>query len=347
MSATRTRRGGRARLGAKLLLCAALLGVQVAPAHADEQPPRRPWHQGVPEERKQRAEQLFQEGRELHRSAILAEARAKYEEALRYWDQPELRVYLGRVLMRSGLPLPAYENLQRALQWGPGAIDPQLEAEARASMSELIRQDLALIEIRCDEPGAAVLLDGKPWFVGPGAERRLVLPGEHVVTARKKGYYTVVNPVVVLAGKRASGTLRLSADATITERRWQAAWVPWAVVGAGGALGLLGAGLTWQANAHMHDVEAEREFQVSFRRACKQELECRPRERSAYDKGFLENGIAIGSFVAGGAALIAGGVLVYMNRPRSYRTEDRGGVTIELAPAVSGSAAGLSTRIWF
>ncbi|XXX78394.1 hypothetical protein WMF30_06445 [Sorangium sp. So ce134] len=326
-----------------LPLCAVLLGVHVAPARADEQPPTPPWHQGVPEERKQKAEQLFQEGRVLHRSAILAGARAKYEEALRYWEQPELRVYLGRVLMGSGLPLLAYENLQKALKWGPGALEPRLEAEARASMSELMRRELAVIEIRCDEPGAAVLLDGKPWFVGPGAARRLVLPGEHVVTARKKGYYPVAKPVVVLAGKRASGTLRLSADATITERRWQAAWAPWAVVGAGGALALLGAGLTWQAN--VHHGEAERELQGAFRRACGPE--CAPSDGRAYDRGLLENRIAIGAFVAGGAALIAGGVLVTMNWPRSYRTDDRGDVEIELAPAVSDSAAGLSTRISF
>ncbi|HTN86805.1 MAG TPA: hypothetical protein VL242_24070 [Sorangium sp.] len=340
---TRTRRGGRARLGMELSLCAVLLGVHAAPAHADGQPPTPPWHQGVPEERKQKAEQLFQEGRALHRSAILAEARAKYEEALRYWDQPELRVYLGRVLMRSGLPLLAYENLQQALRWGAGALEPQLEAEARASMSELVRRELAMIELRCDEPGAAVLLDGKPWFVGPGAERRLVLPGEHVVTARKQGYYTVVRPVAVLAGKRASGTLRLSADATITERRWQAAWAPWAVVGAGGALGLLGAVLRWQANEHYND--AERALQGSFRDACG--LECAPSDGSAYDRSRLENGLAAGSFVAGGAALITAGVLVYMNWPRSYRTDDRGDVKIELAPAVSDSAAGLSTRVSF
>ncbi|XYH94970.1 hypothetical protein ACMHYB_45255 [Sorangium sp. So ce1128] len=343
MSVTRTRCGGRAGLGTALPLCAVLLGVHVAPARADGQPPMPPWHQGVPEERKRKAEQLFQEGRELHRSAILAGARAKYEEALRYWEQPELRVYLGRVLIGSGLPLQAYENLQKTLQWGPGALDPQIEAEARASMRELMRQELALIEIRCDEPGAAVLLDGRPWFVGPGAERRLVPPGEHVVTARKTGYYAVVKPVVVLAGKRASGTLWLSADAVITERRWQAAWAPWAVVGAGGALALLGAGLAWQANVH-HD-EAERELQGAFRHACGPA--CAPSDGSAYDRGLLENRIAIGSFIAGGAALITGGVLVYMNRPRSYRTDDRGDVKIELAPAVSDSAAGLSTRISF
>ncbi|AGP36002.1 hypothetical protein SCE1572_16720 [Sorangium cellulosum So0157-2] len=314
-----------------------------APPPAQAQPPTeapvRPWHEGVSEERRQKAEQLFQEGRELHRNLLLADARAKYEQALSYWEHPELRLYLGRVLMRIGLPLLAHENLEKALRWGSGALARELEAEARAALGELLAHELAMIEIRCDEPGAAVLLDAKPWFVGPGVERRLVLPGEHIVTARKAGHYVVVKPVVALAGKRASGMVRLSADATLTERRWKAAWVPWSVVGAGAALGLLGGGLTWQASAH-HEA-AERKLQ----RDCGPK--CPANDGSEYDQSILENRIAIGSFIAGGAALIAGGALVYMNRPRTYRTEDRGDVEVEIAPAVSSGAAGLSTRISF
>ncbi|WP_437760931.1 hypothetical protein [Sorangium sp. So ce1389] len=355
---------GRAGLGVELLLCAVLLGGNAAPAHAEpqaqpaeqaqppeqaqpaEQAPRsqqpaslRPWHQGVSEERRQKAAQLFQEAREFHRNLLLADARAKYEEALRHWEQPELRFYLGRVLMRIGLPLLAYENLQKSLQWGPGALAREVEDEARAAVGELLQQELSVIEIRCDEPGAAVLLDGKPWFVGPGTERRMVLPGEHIVTARKTGYYVVVKPVVVLAGKHVLGMIEMSIDTTITERRWQAPWAPWAVVGAGAALGLLGGGLTWRASTH-HD-EAEQKLQ----RDCGPK--CEANDGSEYDQSILENRVAIGSFIGGGVALIAGGALVYMNRTRSYRTEDRGEVKIQLAPAVSAGVAGLSTRISF
>lgn len=315
-----------------------LIGSPAAPARADGEGPERPWGRGVPEERRQKAEQLFQEGRALHRSLLLGEARAKYEEALAHWEQPELRLYLGRVLMRIGLPLLAYENLQKALQWGPGALDPEVEQEARAAMRELLHKELAVVEMRCDEPGAAIVLDGKPWFVGPGAQRRLVVPGEHIVTAKKTGYYLVVKPVVVLAGKQASGAIQLSADKTITERRWSA-WVPWAAVGAGAAAGLLGAGLSWQAGTH-HD-EAEQKMRGACSRTCP------PSSGGEYDQGLLENRVAIGSFIAGGAALITGAVLVYVNTPRSYRTEDRGDVKIELAPVVSDSVAGLTARVSF
>ncbi|WP_437563385.1 hypothetical protein [Sorangium sp. So ce542] len=239
---------------AQLLLPIAIAGLYAGPARAQEAP-AAPWHEGVSEERKQRAQALFAEARELHRRVMLAEARAKYEEALAAWEQPELRLYLGRVLKLMGLPLLAHENLRLALRWGPGSLDAEKEQEARAMMRALVERELAAVEIRCDEPGAVVLMDGQRWFVGPGAERRMVMPGEHVITARKDGYSTVVKPILVFAGQEASGRVDLSADTVVSRPRW-ATWIPWATLGAGAALGIAGGALMWHADAD-HD-EADR-----------------------------------------------------------------------------------------
>ncbi|WP_437682325.1 hypothetical protein [Sorangium sp. So ce131] len=335
MTATRARSARLALAGARLLLPVALVALCAAPARAQATPP---WHEGVSEERKQKAQALFEEARELHRRMMLAEARAKYEEALASWEHPELRLYLGRALKSIGLPLLAYENLRLSLQWAPGSLDPEVEQEARASMRALVEQELAAIKIRCDEPGATVLLDGKPWFVGPGAERRMVTPGEHVVTARKAGYFTVVKPVVVPAGKEASGQLALSVDTIVTKQRWPA-WIPWATLGAGAALGAAGAGLMWHAGASHGEVDQR------LREGC--ERSCPPSTADGYEASVLENRLAIGALVAGGAAAVAGTVLLFMNRPQPYRTEDRGGVKLDLLPAASFDAAGLSARLVF
>ncbi|WP_437737605.1 hypothetical protein [Sorangium sp. So ce1335] len=268
----------------------------------------------------------------------LAEARAKYEEALAIWEHPKLRLYLGRVLKSIGLPLLAHESLRLALRWGPGSLKPEEEQEARAALRAIEAQEIALVEVRCGEPGAAVLLDGTPWFVGPGAERRWVLPGEHVVTARKDGYFTVVKPILVVAGKEASAEVALSADAVVTERRWPA-WIPWATLGAGAALGAVGGGLLWHAGAAHGD--ADRRFQS----AC--DPSCAPSTRGEYDGSVLENRAAVGALLAGGATVITGTVLLFMNRPQSYRTEDRGGVKVELRPAASFDAASLSAHVVF
>ncbi|XXX75527.1 hypothetical protein WMF30_48545 [Sorangium sp. So ce134] len=336
MAATRGRGPERAFAAARVVVILALLAAGGAPARAEAPPALPPWHEGVSEERKQRAVALFTEARDLHRRMMLAEARVKYQEALASWEHPELRLYLARVLRSIGLPLLAHENLRLSLRWGPGSLTPEQEQEARSTLRALVQHELAAIKIRCDQPGAAVLLDGKPWFVGPGVARRMVTPGEHVITARKEGYFTVVKPVLVLAGKEASGRVTLSVDGVITERRW-APWVPWATLGAGAALGVAGAGLWWQADVH------HREADRRLGGGC--DPWCAPSSRDEYDRSVVENQLAIGAFVAGGAAVITGTVLLLMNGPQSHRTEDRGGVQIELLPALSGDVAGLSARL--
>ncbi|WP_437633757.1 hypothetical protein [Sorangium sp. So ce854] len=276
--------------------------------------PPQPWHQGISDDRKQLAHELFTQARALHRRMMFTEARVKYEEALAAWEHPELRLYLARVLKSIGLPLLAYENLRLALRWGPGTLAPAKEQEARAAMRALMEHELAAIEIRCDEPGAAVLLDDKPWFIGPGTGRRMVTPGEHMVIVRRDGYSTVVKPILVVAGKAASGQLARRVDTVISQPRWPA-WIPWTVLGAGAALGVAGGGLMWSGAA---------------------------------DRGDQGGGdLAIGGLVAGGATMITGTVLLLMNRPQVYRVHDRGEVEVELRPIASLGPAGLSVRLVF
>ncbi|KYF49337.1 hypothetical protein BE04_26195 [Sorangium cellulosum] len=74
---------------------------------------------------------------------------------------------------------------------------------------------------------------------------------------------------------------------------------------------------------------------------------CKPFASDAYDGTDLENGLGIGALLVGGAAVITGTVLLFVNGPESYRTRDRGGVTIELRPAASLDAAALSARLVF
>jgi hypothetical protein len=314
-------------------LSAVLLTASLAPhARADAEGPERPWHQGVPEERKQRARALFQEGRELHQQLLLGEARGRYEEALRLWEHPALRFNLARVLWRMGQPLPAYENLGLALRWGPGSLPADDEQETQRLMQRLEEQELSAVEIRCDEPGASVQLDGRPWFVGPGRERRMVLPGEHVITARKEGYFPLVKSVPALAGRSVSGTLKLSVDGLVTERKW-AGWAPWAVVGAGAAVGVLGGALQGRVG----------ELREEFQRQCR--VSCAP--ASTESAGAWESRVATGAFAVGGATVATGLVLAWLNRPRTYRSEDGGGVELQLLPLVSREGGALSARLSF
>ncbi|MGK3983322.1 hypothetical protein WME99_09795 [Sorangium sp. So ce136] len=331
---------------ARAALCAgltlALLSSLAAPAQAQAQAQAQasgaphPWHEGVSAERKRRAIELFAQARELHRQMMLGEARAKYEEALAQWEHPDLRFYLGRVLKTMGLPLLAHESLRLSMRWGPGSLEPEDYAEARALMQELVARELAVMELRCDEPGAAVLLDGKPWFVGPGVAERFLMPGEHVITVKKEEYTPLTATVVTYAGARASRVL--SVDRIVTERPW-AAWVPWSVIGAGAGLGVAGGVLRWQAGEHMD--EAEQQFEASCG------LRCGPGRSGEYSRSRTESHVAVGLFIAAGATLATGAALVYLNRPRSYRVDDQSGVKIEMAPGASDAEVGLSARLFF
>lgn len=314
------------------------LPAQAEPAQTETPPAQRPWYQGVSEERQQKAKALFQEARELHRALLLGEARDKYEEALKHWEHPQLRLYLGRVLMRIGLPLLAYESLKRAMRWGPGALDAEEEKEALEALRELEQKHLGAITIRCDEPGVAMLLDGKPLFTAPGVRRRMLIPGDHVVAARKKGFHGTVKTVTVSAGKQVSAVIHLSVDAVMSERRW-AAWKPWAVIGAGAALGAVGGGLLALASS---DYEATVQ---DLQKSCASR--CAPDTSGAYSRSQWENGLAIGSLVVGGAALLAGAGMVILNLPQSYRLKDESDVKVDVVPLASASSAGLSTRFSF
>jgi hypothetical protein len=320
-----------------LALIACMAGTLPGPARGDG--PERPWHRGVSEERKQMAQALFTQGGDMLERLILHEARARYEAALSHWDHPQIRFYLATVLQKLGQPLDAYEHLRLALQWGPEALEPEEEAEAHRLMRALLETELAAIAVRCDEPGAQVTLNGKPWFVGPGDQRRLLLPGEHVIAAEKRGYFPVLEGVTVIAGKQAAVALALSRDEIRFRRKW-AAWKPWAVVAGGVVTGLVSTGL--RAEARIHFAEAEQ----AFHDQCRERM-CPVAHLSLLDRARWEDRLALGALAAGGVIATSGLILAWRNRPRPYRAEAGDGADFEVVPLVLDGATGLSARLSF
>jgi tetratricopeptide (TPR) repeat protein len=327
----------RTRRYISLALVACLAGMLPGTARADG--PERPWHQGVSEARKQTAQALFTQGSAMLERLKLREARAKYEAALSHWEHPQIRFYLAMVLQKLGQPLDAYENLRRAMAWGAGALEPEEEQDARRLMRALLETELAAIAVRCDEPGAQIALDGEPWFVGPGTERRVMLPGRHVITAQKQGYFPVIEAVASLAGQQSSLALALSEDEIRFRQRWPA-WAPWAVIAGGAVAGLASAG--WRAEARIHAGEAER----AFHDACDAALPC-PARAALLERGRRDERLAIGALAAGGLIAAGGVVLLWLNRPHPYHAEPGPGATLEVVPLFTGGATGLSARLTF
>lgn len=327
-----------ARRCVALVLATCMASMLPGPARGDTPPGA--WHRGVSDERKQRARALFTEGGELLEQLMLREALARYEAALSYWEHPQIRLYLARVQQKLGRPLDAYENLRLAGQWGPGALTPQDEEDARRMTRALLETELAAIVVGCDEPGVEVALDGKPWFVGPGVERRLIRPGEHVVRADGRGYVPVLERVTVVAGTQASLALALRADVRPSTRRWSA-WTPWAVVASGIAAGVVGIGLRSEASIHFERVERD------FHERCGGAERCPASRSSLHDRARWEDRLALGAFAAGGALAASGLVMAWLNRPRSYHGPPADGAELEILPMTLDGAAGISARFSF
>lgn len=312
-----------------------LMFASVAAAEESSEPA---WHKGVSAENRQRASELFQEGKKLNEQLLLGEARDKYMKALSYWEHPQLRFYLARVQKRIGLPLIAYENLKKSLDWGPEALDPEQNAEALELLRELEQKELGSITIKCSDDDVDVLLDGRGWFWSPNVGHRMLLPGEHVVTAIKKGHYMLVKPMSVVAGKAISGVVHLSVDGMQTRRRW-AIWKPWGVLGAGVVIAAIGGGLRSSAEADYDETNA------NLSAACGKN--CLPDSTDPYASGRMKNEFAVGAMVVGGLGVLGGAGMLLLNLPQPYRANDESDVRIEIAPIVSSTMAGISTRLLF
>src|SRR5690606_8428506 len=121
----------------------------------------------------------------------------------------------------------------------------------------LLEKQIASIEVTCDKPGAKVSVDGKEVFVAPGTYKARVRVGKHTFVAEKEGYTTRINAPYVEPGQNFRIELKLYTAEELTRynRRWNATWMPYAVIGAGAALGVVGIGLELSANASYNDYD--------------------------------------------------------------------------------------------
>lgn len=299
-----------------------------------------PWSKGVTDEQKATAQARLEEGNALFLAAKHGEALAKYQAALQSWDHPAIRFNVVRALINLERPAEAYDNLELALEYGRAPLEDQVFQEAENYRLLLLGQ-IAELEVSCTEAGATVTLDGQELTTCPGTKSMRVLPGKHVVLARKPGYVTLTRDVVALPGKKESVPVILISvkSAMKLERRW-ATWKPWAV--AGGGVALAGVGflvqLAAQSNMDQYDAELRRECTAG----------CLPDDlpqstRDLESRALLENKIAVGTMIAGGLVAAAGLTMVILNAPREVLPEDAtADPGTQLVPTVEPGVAGMA-----
>jgi len=302
-----------------------------------------PWNKGVNTETRTAARETFLEGNRLFNIPLFSQAVEKYTEALEKWKHPAFYFNLAIAQINLSQYLEARESLEQALKYGAEPLREDRFQEAKKQLVE-VEHHLGKIRVSCPTAGAEVTLDGVTLFTGPGSQEQWVKPQPHEVAAKRAEYVPQAKRVTVSAG--AVETLDLPLRKLIEDRPW-AIWKPWALVGAGAAVAAA-AGVLHTVSAH--DFKT---FDNGFLKltcatmpmpGCTEQAinQGNPRLSPLLSRARLEQKIAVGGYIVGGAAIAAGVVLVYLNRPHLAEHEDSNANTagISVVPVISADMLG-------
>ncbi|MFY2558631.1 hypothetical protein ACN469_13465 [Corallococcus terminator] len=299
----------------------------------------RPWAQGVPRDEQQAAQALFFEGNERLRESVFVEATRNYRRALRHWNHPAIHYNLALALMNLDQPIEVYKHLKSAMGHGPEPLDSGRFEHAR-SYNALLEKQLAWVDVKCDEEGAIVTLNGQSLFKAPGRYQAFIRPGVHSIVAFKDGYLPTEKRQPLMPGEKAEVDLDLyTEDEVIRYRRQWSAWIPWTVLGAGLAAAGGGGLMHWKAKESFRDFDAQLRPNGKHMTS---ELAGLRRTGSRLQAG------ALSAYSLGGAAVVTGTVLLYLNRQRAYRLNPAEmGPSLVVAPAIDSESKGVVGTVHF
>jgi tetratricopeptide (TPR) repeat protein len=295
-----------------VVLALGVLGPVPALAQQQPQPPQeRPWAKGVTPENQKSALELFRAGNTLLKESVFVQAAEKYRQALALWDHPAIHYNMALALLNLDQPIEVHQHLVKAMRFGAAPLDSDKFENARAYKT-LIEKQLTKLELTCETPGASVLLDGKVLFVGPGRYEGLARPGRHTIVATKDGLPPTDVSRTLLPGEEVKLQLKIYTAEELTRysRLWSA-WKPWAVVAGGAAIAAGGAVLHLQARGNYQEFDRL----ITTCGGCVPP----PDVTDKRTKGDSLQNLAYGTYALGGAAIVTGAVLAYINRSKPYQ----------------------------
>lgn len=335
------------RLTRGLMLSAQLLWTVTASA---QEAPRTPadispeedgaWARDITPEHQRLALDSFQEGNTLLVEFAFPEAAAKYRQALEHWDHPAIHYNLALALMDFDQPTEIHRHLVAASLHGPAPLD---EAKYKHALDykAFLEKQLVWLDVTCDEPGATVTLDGRTLFESPNHFRGLIHPGLHSLVAVKPDRVFIDDKPRALRlepGTSARVSLKLYPPSEVTRyrTRWPD-WMPWTLMGSGLAVAAGGGLLQWQTQRSYNALDA----QVTDCRGCIPS----PEMMALRTRGDRMQGAAMGAYALGGAGVVAGAVLLYLNRPQAYLVNpETGQETVSITPML-GDTTGLHATL--
>jgi tetratricopeptide (TPR) repeat protein len=306
------------RLGVAIAVWFSVVGAMTAPAaHADKKradsKQATPWSKGVAEAAQERALQLFQDGNGFLEEEKYTEAVAKYEQALKAWNNPSIHFNMAICLIHMRQPLIAWDHLQEALRFGDAPLGKHLYDEAKGYVA-LLESSLAQLTVRSVQPEIKVMVDGVQVLDGPGEHTMKMLAGKHQLVASRPGYTTSSRALDLAAGKPDVEKIALELEKVQRdnyERRW-AWWAPWSVEGGAAALALVATGFYVSASGDMANYDQALQKKCPPTGCSNADLASL---KPQYDHARRISGVAIGMWVGAGAVAITGGVMAVLNRP--------------------------------
>ncbi len=298
----------------------------------------RPWARNVPIEEQQAAARLFHEGNDHSDEGLLANAVESYQQALAHWDHPAIHYNMAMALQTLNRPLDLHEHLTAALRYEGRPLDEGKRNRAR-QLKTVVEQQLSRLEIICDVPAATVVMGEETLCHSPAHFERWVLPAEYTFTASKEGYSSELNARrrTLRRGDNVTLHFQMYTDDELKQsERWLPGWVPWTVLGGGAAIAAGGGWLYTQAH----------ENHQRFDRAIRDCGGCVPAPELAAlrTRGDRLQRNASGAYVASGAALVTGLVLLYANQEQTrYLTADEHEQQLTIAPLLGDQRGAVMT----
>jgi hypothetical protein len=301
----------------------------------------RPWAKGIPPARQKEALEIFRQGNGALKESQWRIAADRYRKALELWDHPAINYNLALALLQLDQPIETYERLVASLRYGAAPLDADKFEQAQRYKA-LVEKQVATVEIVCDVEGAVVKLNGT---VVPNRHKGLVRAGPITVTATKEGFLTNEQSPTLYGGETRKLELTLvPAEQALEYRRLFAAWIPWTVLGTGVALAAGGLGLHLTARsqfgAYDRGIEGCTDAMTG---GCVPSLDL----AALATQGRSQQAGAMTLYGIGGAAIVTGAVLLYVNRLQPYRADVKVESAFHLVPSVSRDGAGAMLFVAF
>jgi hypothetical protein len=260
----------------------------------------------------------FHQGNDLLNNGLFPQAVARYREALRCWDHPGIHYNLALALINLDQPIEVYEQLNEAIKYGSDPLDEGKFEHAKEYL-KLVAGLLADVEVSCDKPGAKVAVDGKEVFVAPGSFKAKVRVGKHTFYGEKEGYNARVTAPFIGPGETFRIELKLYTAEELTRyrRRWDRTWMPYAVIGAGALVGLIGGGLELSASSTYSDYQSSVAKCNTAAKGC--ELDKNQNLVDMRKSGDTKRTLGYVGYGVAGAAIATGALLTFLNRRTPYQ----------------------------